>query len=79
MSKMGSLMIDEMNRKKEEFIVLQPGETWSPLSHTEKKEEVPAEPKKRLKPEDCRIHEWADVLLFRTTVTECKKCGKLRE
>ncbi len=78
MSKMGNLMIDKMNRK-EEFVVLQPGEVWTPLSQTEKKEEVPPEPKKTLNPEDCKYHDWVDVLLFRTTVTECKKCGKLKE
>ncbi len=73
MSKMKNLMIDRMN--KENTIILRPGETWQPLSTTK----IQCPIVKEKKPEECKVHIWVDVLLFRTTVTECKKCGKLRE
>lgn len=30
---------------------------------------------KVLKPDDCKYHDFVEVLLFRTSVTECSKCG----
>lgn len=51
------------------IITLSPGEIWLPGTATEVKEE----------PKQCVIHDWHDVVLFRSTVTECKKCGKLKE
>lgn len=76
MSKMGNLMIDQMNNER--IVILHPDEEWTPGMFTG--EQCPiVEQVKEKKPEDCRVHDWVEVLLFRTTVTECKKCGKLKE
>lgn len=77
MSKMKNIMIDKMN--EESFVVLKPGEVWEPSVRNEQKCPTVKQQEKTTKPEDCKYHDWADVLLFRTTVTECKKCGKLKE
>jgi hypothetical protein len=57
-------VIDQMNRDKESFVVLRPGEEWAP--------QVTAEPVK------CLVHDWHKVTLLTSVVEECKKCGKLR-
>jgi hypothetical protein len=62
-------VIDAMNESKDETVILRPGEVWTPRAVTETKTEPPA----------CNVHIWHKVTLFRTTVEECKKCGKLRE
>ena len=67
MSRMGDKMIDELN--KDGFVVLQPGEVWTPGMSTEIK----------IDDNNCSIHIWQKVTLLTTTVTECKKCGKLKE
>ena len=77
MSRTTDAMIDEMN--KENTVVLRPGEVWQPFSATEEKCPVVKQHEKEKTPAECRYHQWVDVLLFRTTVTECKKCGILRE
>ena len=66
MSKFKDQVIDQMNA--EDFVVLQPGEVWTPGMRTET---IP-------EPVKCFVHEWHKVTLFTSTVEECKKCGKLR-
>lgn len=64
---MGSLAIDELNRQREnvKIITLSPGQIWG-VNKTEVKSEV------------C-YHDWKEVVLFTSTVTECKKCGEKRD
>lgn len=66
MSKTTDMAIDKMNESK--TIVLGPHDLWIP-DNTVKAES---------KPEPC-LHDWHKVLLFTSTVEECKKCGKLRD
>jgi hypothetical protein len=62
-------VIDQMNEDKENFVILQPGQVWTPGIATETKvEDGP-----------CTFHVWHKVELFTSTVEECKKCGKLKE
>lgn len=66
-----------MNDKKEiplplGEITLSPGEVWIPQEYADE------ETKTEEKPKHC-FHIWQDVELFRSTVTECSKCGKLKD
>lgn len=68
---------------KDSTIILKPGEIWDPWQRKVVMESIERHEKedteKKLKPEDCKYHDFVDVVLFRTTVRECRKCGKLDE
>lgn len=66
MSKMGNLMIDKMNQQQERIIVLPAGANWKPYNFTETQDNF------------C-YHMWQTVVLFTSSVEECKKCGILKE
>lgn len=82
MGKFKDMQIDLMNAPCGAQVVLQPGEVWVPRERPagelsfpifgEIKEDQDDKP-------ECKIHVWKKVTLFRTTVEECVKCGKLRD
>lgn len=89
MAKMTDQIIDKMNEESR-TIVLGPADIWLPQGdmriegvtkaapeESEKPKEDPLA--KTLTPETCGVHIWQDVVLFTHTVTECKKCGKIRK
>lgn len=63
-----------IKKDSDKSIVLGPGDIWLPTGAIQSM----TEPKKE-ESEECKYHVYVDVLLFRTTVRECKKCGKLEE
>lgn len=63
-------------------ITLSPGDIWLPQGTIQtilnkNDENVPED--KKIEEKDCVCHIWHEVTLFRSTITECKKCGKLRD
>lgn len=63
---------------RQKTVVLQPGQVWNPgLSNNLTPFE--SEMEKETTPEKCDYHVYRKVTLFRTTVEECKKCGKLKD